>query len=306
MTVQARIQPAYRVTDPATGEVVEEFSCATDVEVGDALAASSSAFEEWRSRPIERRAAVVRRLAELFTERADMLGAIVSQEMGKKTSAAVGEAQFCSEIFDYYASNGPQLVTTQSLPGISGATAVVERLPIGPLLGIMPWNYPYYQVARFAAPNLVLGNTIILKHAENCPRSALAIAALMDEAGVPRGAYINLFATYDQVATIIADPLVRGVSLTGSERAGAVVAELAGRHLKKVVLELGGSDPYIILDTPNVDEAARKAWRTRMDNTPRKMPWRSCGRALPAAGQTRRCCEPKPTSCASSPSCQHG
>ena len=130
----------------------------------------------------------------------------------------------------------------------------------------MPWNYPYYQVARFAAPNLIVGNPVILKHAENCPTSALAIAQIMKDAGVPDGVYVNLFATHEQVATMIADPRLRGVSLTGSERAGTVVAETAGRNLKKVVLELGGSDPYIILDTPDVEAAAETAWVTRMEN----------------------------------------
>jgi succinate-semialdehyde dehydrogenase/glutarate-semialdehyde dehydrogenase len=130
----------------------------------------------------------------------------------------------------------------------------------------MPWNYPYYQVARFAAPALVLGNTVIVKHAENCPTSALAIAQIMKDAGVPEGVYNNIFATHEQVAAMIADPRLRGVSLTGSERAGTVVAAEAGRNLKKVVLELGGSDPYIILDTPDVDSAAETAWVTRMEN----------------------------------------
>jgi succinate-semialdehyde dehydrogenase / glutarate-semialdehyde dehydrogenase len=134
------------------------------------------------------------------------------------------------------------------------------------VLGIMPWNYPYYQVARFAAPNLVAGNTVILKHAENCPTSALAIAEIMREAGVPDGVYVNIFATHEQAAAMIADPRLRGVSLTGSERAGTAVAETAGRNLKKVVLELGGSDPYIILDTDDVEEAAKTAWVTRMEN----------------------------------------
>jgi succinate-semialdehyde dehydrogenase/glutarate-semialdehyde dehydrogenase len=130
----------------------------------------------------------------------------------------------------------------------------------------MPWNYPYYQVARFAAPNLIVGNTVILKHAENCPTSALAIAQIMKDAGVPDGVYVNLFATHEQVAAMIADPRLRGVSLTGSERAGTAVAETAGRNLKKVVLELGGSDPYIILDTDDVEDAAKTAWVTRMEN----------------------------------------
>ena len=256
--------PPYQVTDPATGTVTETFPFATDAEVEQAIAAASAAFTEWRKRPVEERAAIVKRVGELFGERAAELGAIITKEMGKRPSQASGEAEFCNDIFGYYADNGPTLLADKPLPGHDSAR--VEYLPVGPVLGVMPWNYPYYQVARFAAPNLVAGNTVILKHAENCPTSALAIAGIMREAGVPEGAYVNLFATHEQVAAMIADPRVRGVSLTGSERAGTAVAETAGRNLKKVVLELGGSDPYIILDSDDVDGAAKTAWITRMEN----------------------------------------
>jgi succinate-semialdehyde dehydrogenase/glutarate-semialdehyde dehydrogenase len=256
--------PPYQVTDPATGAVTETFPFATDAEVEQAIAAATAAFTEWRERRVEERAAIVNRVGELFGERAAELGAIITKEMGKRPSSASGEAEFCNDIFAYYADNGPALLADKPLPGHDSAR--VEYLPVGPVLGVMPWNYPYYQVARFAAPNLVAGNTVILKHAENCPTSALAIAGIMREAGVPEGAYVNLFATHEQVAAMIADPRVRGVSLTGSERAGTAVAETAGRNLKKVVLELGGSDPYIILDSADVEGAAKTAWVTRMEN----------------------------------------
>ncbi len=256
--------PPYQVTDPATGEVAEAFPFATDAEVEQALAAATEAFTAWRQRPIEERAAIVKRVGELFEERASELAAIITKEMGKRPAQAVGEAEFCTAIFGYYADNGPELLADKPLPGYESAR--VEYLPVGPVLGIMPWNYPYYQVARFAAPNLIVGNTVILKHAENCPTSALAIAAIMKDAGVPDGVYVNIFATHEQVAAMIADPRLRGVSLTGSERAGTAVAATAGRNLKKVVLELGGSDPYIILDTQDVDAAAETAWSTRMEN----------------------------------------
>src|SRR6201996_8570499 len=238
--------PPYQVTDPATGEVAETFDFATDAEVEGALAAATQAYTAWRQRPVAERAAIVKRVAELFTERSADLAALITKEMGKRPAQAVGEAEFCTDIFGYYADNGPDLLADKPLPGHD--TARVEYRPVGAILGVMPWNYPYYQVARFAAPNLIVGNTVILKHAENCPTSALAIAQIMKDAGVPEGVYTNLFATHEQVATMIADPRLRGVSLTGSERAGTVVAETAGRNLKKVVLELGGSDPYIVLD----------------------------------------------------------
>jgi succinate-semialdehyde dehydrogenase/glutarate-semialdehyde dehydrogenase len=256
--------PPYQVTDPATGEVTQTFPFATDAEVAEALAAATEAFTAWRLRPVAERAAVVKRIAELFTERATDLAALITKEMGKRPAQAVGEAEFCTDIFNYYADNGPGLIADKPLPGHD--TARVEYRPVGPVLGVMPWNYPYYQVTRFAAPNLIVGNTVILKHAENCPTSALAIAQIMKDAGVPDGVYVNLFATHEQVAAMIADPRLRGVSLTGSERAGTAVAETAGRNLKKVVLELGGSDPYIILDTDDVEDAAKTAWVTRMEN----------------------------------------
>jgi succinate-semialdehyde dehydrogenase/glutarate-semialdehyde dehydrogenase len=255
------------VLNPATGVVVEEFPTATDAQVQDALAAAHDAFLSWREVPIAERARIVGRVGELFTERADELAAIITEEMGKPLAESRGEAGFCTEIFHYFATEGPALAADREIRAIGGGRAVIEKRPVGALLGIMPWNYPYYQVARFAAPNLVLGNTIVLKHAETCPRSALAIQAIMDEAGVPAGAYVNVFASHDQVEQIIADERIQGVSLTGSERAGAIVGALAGKHLKKAVLELGGSDPWVVLDSADVKASAAAAWATRMENT---------------------------------------
>jgi succinate-semialdehyde dehydrogenase/glutarate-semialdehyde dehydrogenase len=259
--------PTYQVTDPATGEVVESFDHATDAEIEAALAASAAAYSSWKDVPIADRAVVVKRVAALFAERADELAAIAQQEMGKPVPEGVEEAEFCQSIFDYFADEGPTLAADQPIKSFSGGKAVVQKLPIGPLLGIMPWNFPYYQIARFAAPNLMLGNTIILKHAESVPRSALAVEQIMKDAGVPEGAYVNVFATFDQIETIIADPRLVGVSLTGSERAGAIVAAQAGKNLKKCVLELGGSDPMVVLDAEDLDSVVDDAWGFRMYNT---------------------------------------
>ncbi|WP_406832983.1 NAD-dependent succinate-semialdehyde dehydrogenase [Pedococcus sp. KACC 23699] len=259
--------PTYAITNPATGEVEKTFDPATDEQVEAAMAAAHAAYTSWKDVPIEERAKVVHRIAELFVERKDELGAIATREMGKPLSEAVGEAEFCGEIFDYFANEGPTLAADQPIKTFSGGKAVVQKLPIGALLGIMPWNYPFYQIARFAAPNLMLGNTIILKHAESVPGSALAVEQIMKDAGLPEGAYVNVFATHEQIETIIADPRIAGVSLTGSERAGAVVASIAGKNLKKCVLELGGSDPYVILDTDDAKAAADTAWETRISNT---------------------------------------
>jgi len=264
---QTQTSPVYQILNPATGEVEQTFDTATDAEVEAALASAHAAYDAWKDVPIEDRAKVVHRIAELFVERKDELGAIATREMGKPLSEAVGEAEFCGDIFDYFANEGPTLAADQPIKTFSGGKAVVQKLPIGSILGIMPWNYPFYQIARFAAPNLMLGNTVILKHAESVPGSALAVAQLMKDAGVPDGAYVNVFASHDQIETMISDPRVAGVSLTGSERAGAVVASIAGKNLKKCVLELGGSDPYVVLDTDDVKAAADTAWETRISNT---------------------------------------
>ena len=259
--------PVYRVVNPATGQVGETFEYATDEQVESALAAAHAAYDVWKDVPITERAKTVTRIGELFVERRAELAAIATEEMGKPVGEARGEAKFCGAIFDYFATEGPDLAADQPIKTFGGGTAMVQKLPIGPLLGIMPWNYPYYQIARFAAPNLMLGNTIILKHAESVPKSALAVQQIMIDAGLPEGAYVNLFATHDQIEQVIGDPRIAGVSLTGSERAGAVVAAIAGKNLKKCVLELGGSDPYIILDTDDAAAAAELAWETRISNT---------------------------------------
>jgi succinate-semialdehyde dehydrogenase/glutarate-semialdehyde dehydrogenase len=260
-----RAEKPYRVVNPMTGEVIQKFPSMSDHEVDRLLSSTTSAFTEWKERSIAERAAIVARIASIMGARIDELALTAATEMGKPLSQGREELEFTVDIFNYYAEQGPGLLADQMLPA-EGGTATIQRRPIGTLLGIMPWNFPYYQVARFAAPNLVLGNTMLLKHAENCPRSALAIVDIFREAGVPEGVYANVFATHRQIASMIADPRLQGVSLTGSDRAGAAVAELAGRHLKKVVLELGGSDPYVILDTADVPAAAEQAWNFRVLN----------------------------------------
>jgi len=256
----------YQVVNPATGEVEEEFETATDAEVEDAMARSAAAYASWRQTSYAERAAVLKTVAASFQERRDELAAIITTEMGKTTREAKGEIGLVVSIFEYYADHGEQLLADDPLDPAMGGAALVRKEPVGPLLGIMPWNFPYYQVARFAAPNLMAGNVILLKHAPQCPRSAEAIAGILRDAGLPEGCYTNLFATNDQAATIVEDPRVAGVSVTGSERAGAAVAENAGRNLKKVVLELGGSDPFIVLDAADLASTVQAAVTGRMGN----------------------------------------
>ncbi|PRZ36592.1 succinate-semialdehyde dehydrogenase/glutarate-semialdehyde dehydrogenase [Antricoccus suffuscus] len=254
---------SYKVVNPATGETVKEYPEATDAEIQDALKRSDEAFKTWQNAPVGERSKVLARVAELYDERKEELARIIGREMGKPVAQGIGEVGIVGSIYNYYSTEGPGLMQDEVLSVSGGGEAVVRSAPLGSLLGIMPWNFPYYQVARFAAPNLMLGNTIILKHAPCCPESALAIEQIFKDAGLPEDAYINVFATNDQAADIIADPRNHGVSLTGSERAGAAVAEVAGRNLKKVVLELGGSDAFIVLDSPDVKKTAKigAGWR---------------------------------------------
>jgi succinate-semialdehyde dehydrogenase / glutarate-semialdehyde dehydrogenase len=257
----------YAVVNPATGETLATYDTLSDAGVEGAIAAADSAFRTWSRLSSADRAAALRRVAELHRERRDELGAIIVREMGKPLEAALGEVDFAADITEFYADNIEKITADQPLDILGEGTAVIRRSPLGPLLGIMPWNFPYYQVARFAAPNLAIGNTILLKHAPQCPESAEALQLIYRDAGLPEGAYVNVRLTNEQAATVIADPRVHGVSVTGSERAGAAVAELAGRNLKKVALELGGSDPFILLSTDDLDAAVQSAVDARLDNT---------------------------------------
>ncbi|MHB1235489.1 MAG: NAD-dependent succinate-semialdehyde dehydrogenase [Microbacteriaceae bacterium] len=258
----------FAVINPATGETVKRYPAITDVQLSAAIAQADEAHRGWsRSTSVQDRAALVRRVGALHLERRAELAEIIVREMGKPVEQALGEMDFSADIYRYYADNAETLMKDEPIELLGGeGSALIRRNSLGVLLGIMPWNFPYYQVSRFAGPNLIIGNTILLKHAAQCPESAAAIEQIFHDAGFPDGAYVNLYATHDQLGAIIADPRVQGVSLTGSERAGAAVAELAGRHLKKVVLELGGSDPFILLSTDDLDATVEAAVAARIDN----------------------------------------
>jgi succinate-semialdehyde dehydrogenase/glutarate-semialdehyde dehydrogenase len=264
-----RSMSTYAVINPATGETVKSYPSISDEQLTAKIAAAHDAHRGWsHSTTVEQRAALVRRVGELHTERRDHLAEIIVREMGKPVAQALGEIDFSAAIYEFYAENGLDLMKDEPIQLLAGeGTAFIRRNSLGVLLGIMPWNFPYYQVARFAGPNLVTGNTILLKHASQCPESAEAIEQIFHDAGFPEGAYVNIYASTDQVASAIADRRVLGVSLTGSEAAGAAVAEIAGRHLKKVVLELGGSDPFILLGTDDLDGAVEAAVASRLDNS---------------------------------------
>src|SRR5690554_1807692 len=211
---------------------------------------------------------MVRKVGDLHKERRDELAAIIVREMGKPIDQALAEVDFSADIYRYYADNAQEFMKDEPITLLDGeGSAFMRTSSLGVLLGVMPWNFPYYQIARFAGPNVMIGNTIILKHASQCPESAAAIEQIFADAGFPAGVYTNVYADSEQVAKVIADPRVAGVSLTGSEAAGSAVAEVAGRHLKKVVLELGGSDPFILLSTDDLDGAVESAAAARLDNS---------------------------------------
>ncbi|WP_394214045.1 NAD-dependent succinate-semialdehyde dehydrogenase [Brachybacterium vulturis] len=256
----------YTTTNPTTGRTDKEFTTLGDGEVEQVLERSHAAFAPWRATAATERAAILERVADAYDARSQELAELIAVEMGKPLRQARGEVKLSGSIYRWYATHGPELLEAEQLDPQGAQESLVQTAPIGPLVGVMPWNYPYYQVARFVAPNLMAGNTIILKHAEICAGSAEAIAEILHEAGVPRDAYINVFASHEQIADMIADPRVRGVSLTGSERAGAAVAETAAKHLKKSVLELGGSDPLIVLDDAELEQVARTVATARLSN----------------------------------------
>lgn len=256
----------YATVDPMTGKLVHEFPTMQDAEVQTALEAADDAYRSWRDVDLKERADLLGRVAELHRQRADELAELMTLEMGKPITQAKGEVELSASIYEYYATKGIDLLADEVLDIAGTGQALVRTAPIGALLGVMPWNFPYYQVARFVAPNLLLGNTIMIKHAGSCPQQALKISEIIQAAGAPHGVYQNVFATTDQVADMIASPRLQGVSLTGSERAGKAVGSMAGQHLKKCVLELGGSDPLLVLPTADVDLAVSAAATGRFGN----------------------------------------
>lgn len=256
----------YQITNPATGEVEATYPTASEQDIQQALKKADDAYQDWRQVALSERSALLHKVADIYLERQDELAAIIAKEMGKPVAQGKGEIGLVAEIFRYYADNAEQLLAPNKIDVDSGS-ASVKKLPVGALLGIMPWNYPHYQVARFVAPNFMAGNTVILKHAPQCPKTAEVITEIFKEAGIPDGVYNNVFATNEQAATIIKDERVQGVSLTGSERAGQAVAKEAGNALKKVVLELGGSDAFIVAADADIEQAIKDAISGRFGNT---------------------------------------
>jgi succinate-semialdehyde dehydrogenase / glutarate-semialdehyde dehydrogenase len=265
MATQSADRP-FATVNPNTNETVREFETLDADQLDAAVKTAHEAFLAWRLRPIEERASVVRRAGELMLERSNELAGLLTLEMGKLIAESQWEVGLAASILEYYGERGPQFASERRLD-VDEGSAVILSAPLGVLLGVEPWNFPLYQVVRFAGPNLVLGNTILLKHATNCPQSAVALERLFRDAGAPAGVYTNIFVAVPEIGRLIGNPLVQGASLTGSERAGASVGEIAGRNLKRSVLELGGSDPFIVLDGEQLDLTIDAAVAGRMANT---------------------------------------
>ncbi|MGW5734959.1 MULTISPECIES: NAD-dependent succinate-semialdehyde dehydrogenase [Streptomyces] len=257
---------SFATVSPYTGETLVEFPVIEGEEVDATLETAGQAFDAWRQRPIEERAALVGRAAGLMKDRKEELAQLITLEMGKLISEARGEVDLAASILEYYAHNGPDFAAAEPLDVDEGEAYLVNE-PLGVLLGVMPWNFPLYQVVRFAGPNLVLGNTVLVKHAGICPQSALALETLFRDAQAPEGVYTNLFVSHEEISRIIDSLVVRGASLTGSEKAGAQVAERAGRNMKPSLLELGGSDVFIVLDGENLERTIGAAAAGRLANT---------------------------------------
>jgi succinate-semialdehyde dehydrogenase/glutarate-semialdehyde dehydrogenase len=255
----------YRSVNPATGEVLRTFTEHTDNEVLSALAAANKAFRIWAARPFSERSNIISRAAQIMLERKKELARLATLEMGKRTVEGLGEVELSASIMQYFAENAESFLAPEKLKSIMGE-AHLEYSPLGVLLSIQPWNYPYYQLARFAGPHLMSGNTMLVKHASGVPQCALVFQQVLQDAGVPEGVYTNLFLTTDQAGSLIDDLRVQGVALTGSERAGEVLAARAGKNLKRSTMELGGSDAFIVLEDADLDHTVAMAVLGRFAN----------------------------------------
>jgi succinate-semialdehyde dehydrogenase/glutarate-semialdehyde dehydrogenase len=256
----------YQTINPATGKLFKTYEDISDAALNEVMDVAQACYEnDWRRRSVAQRAGIVHAAATRMRQQSDHLAGLVTLEMGKLIAEAEGEVALSADILDYYAERAEAFLKPQLIPDAPNAT--IETFPLGIILGVEPWNFPYYQLARVAGPQLMVGNVLVVKHAANVPQSALAFARILDEAGAPKGAYTNIFASTDQVGRLIEDPRVRGVTVTGSERAGAAVAERAGRALKKSVMELGGSDPFIVLEDAPLEPTLANAIWGRMNNT---------------------------------------
>ncbi|MCO8291976.1 NAD-dependent succinate-semialdehyde dehydrogenase [Tetragenococcus halophilus] len=258
---------AYQTVNPYTNELVKEYPNATDQQLEEALKTGQNLYEEFKKQPVKERGEILHNIASKIREKADELARACTIDMGKLLTESQGEVELCAVIADWFADHGEEMLKPEEIETTATGTAEIQHHATGVLMMVEPWNFPYYQIMRVFAPNFMVGNPMILKHASNTPTSAQMMADIILEAGAPKGSLTNLFLTYDQVTAAIEDPRVQGAALTGSERGGEAVASAAGKSLKKTTMELGGMDPFVVLDDADMDDVADIAWRSRLYNT---------------------------------------
>jgi succinate-semialdehyde dehydrogenase/glutarate-semialdehyde dehydrogenase len=257
---------SYRSVNPTTGEVLRTFTEHTDEEMWDALTAADQAFRPWASRPFSERSKIIGRSAHILLEKKEELARLATLEMGKRIAESRGEVELSASIMQHFADNAESFLAPKKINSAIG-DARLEYSPLGVLLSIQPWNHPYYQLARFVGPHLMSGNVVLLKHAPGVPQCALAFEQVLREAGVPEGVYTNMFLNNDQSGSLIDDPRVKGIALTGSEVAGEALASRAGKNLKKSTMELGGSDAFVVLDDADLELTVAMAVLGRFGNS---------------------------------------
>lgn len=256
---------SIKTVNPATNQVEKEYPVMTDQQIDLILSDADKAFQSWKKTSFAERAKLLHKVASILRERKEELGKLCSIEMGKLHREGIGEVELSANIFDYYANNGEKFLADAPLDTPQGK-AFLSYEPIGVLLSVQPWNFPFYQITRSAAPNIMAGNTVVLKHASNVPQAAEIMEKIFAEAGAPKGVYTNLFVPGAKVSELVADPRVKGASLTGSEPAGSSFASMAGKYLKKSTLELGGSDAFVVLEDADLDKAVETAAFGRLWN----------------------------------------
>ena len=257
---------AIATVNPYTNEVMKTFQESTPKSVEQALETAAAEYRQWRTTSYPERAAVLHRVAVILRRRRSELAKLITIEMGKLVAESAAEIDLSADIFDYYADHGEGFLADERVVTKRGE-AFLRHSPIGVVLGVEPWNFPFYQVARFAAPNVMVGNVVLVKHASNVPQCAIAIEEIFREAGAPTGLYTNLLISGSRASALVADERIQGAALTGSEAAGSSFAAAAGKNMKKSVLELGGSDPFIVLEDADIDQAVEWAFVGRMNNT---------------------------------------
>jgi succinate-semialdehyde dehydrogenase/glutarate-semialdehyde dehydrogenase len=251
--------------NPYTLKTLKTYEELNDSQIEKAIDSAHEAFLEWRKTSYEERATLLNKVASTFRLKKKELSELITNEMGKLIAQSEYEVEYCADIFEYYAENGAEFLADKKITTDVGE-AFLTKAPIGVILAVEPWNFPFYQVARVVAPNLMIGNTILLKHSSNVPQCAQAMQDIFTEIGAPKGIFTNIFASYKKIEQIIENPKIEGACLTGSEQAGASLAEISGKNIKKSVLELGGNDPFIVLEDADIDRATDLAMKGRFVN----------------------------------------